>query len=311
MAHDDHIVRLCGADEPDNIDPRVDSATGIRTRLDPSPSTVDLSAGRSRWERPRSRRTSRRAQPPDTGRGTKPREFVATEHPEALVVLEEALDSAGETRYPQIERAVAALRAVGEVAQGWHSTTQGRVEAPQSSPLCPGIEHRDRNPVEEEVPSRAIAVHRDPDAEARRGQLACLPGSPPTSRLGRRGPPWPRESPRANRPAPRSKSPRHRATSEPPSSSRQPANRATSRGGRRSRRSGRRPEYRTRRACRRKASGGKSPPLTVRNCPDCKIRSPLLPCGGHSTGRPRTGSSSPCPRAPGRGSGRRTARRGR
>lgn len=46
-------------------------------------------------------------------------ELVASEHPEALVVLESALESAAETRYPQLDRAGAALKAVGKVAQGW------------------------------------------------------------------------------------------------------------------------------------------------------------------------------------------------
>jgi hypothetical protein len=52
-------------------------------------------------------------------------ELVAAEHPDALVVLRDAYESAGDTRYPQIERASAALLAVAQVAQGWHDGTLG------------------------------------------------------------------------------------------------------------------------------------------------------------------------------------------
>jgi hypothetical protein len=52
-------------------------------------------------------------------------ELVASEHPEALVVLEPALESAAETRYPQLDRAGAALKALGKVAQGWHDGSLG------------------------------------------------------------------------------------------------------------------------------------------------------------------------------------------
>ncbi len=51
--------------------------------------------------------------------------LVALNHPEAVVVLDDAHQSAAETRYRQIDRAAAALRAVGEVAQGWHDGTPG------------------------------------------------------------------------------------------------------------------------------------------------------------------------------------------
>ncbi len=52
-------------------------------------------------------------------------ELVASEHPASLVVLEPALESAAETRYAQLERAGAALKAVGKVAQGWHDGDLG------------------------------------------------------------------------------------------------------------------------------------------------------------------------------------------
>lgn len=52
-------------------------------------------------------------------------ERVATAHPDALVVLPEAYESASETRYRHIVRAIAALRAIGEVAEGWHTNQLG------------------------------------------------------------------------------------------------------------------------------------------------------------------------------------------
>jgi len=52
-------------------------------------------------------------------------ELVAAEHADALVVLCEAYESAGDTRYPQLDRASAALFAVAQVAQGWHDGTLG------------------------------------------------------------------------------------------------------------------------------------------------------------------------------------------
>jgi hypothetical protein len=51
--------------------------------------------------------------------------LVAANHPDAIVVLDEAFQSAGETRYRLVDRATAALRAIGEVAQGWHDGTLG------------------------------------------------------------------------------------------------------------------------------------------------------------------------------------------
>jgi hypothetical protein len=52
-------------------------------------------------------------------------EDVAAAHDDALVVLEEAYESASETRYPQVDRAAAALRAIGDVAQRWHDNALG------------------------------------------------------------------------------------------------------------------------------------------------------------------------------------------
>lgn len=52
--------------------------------------------------------------------------LLASQHPHAVVVLPDAYGSAEATRYPQIERAAAALRAIGEVAEAWHNDTLGR-----------------------------------------------------------------------------------------------------------------------------------------------------------------------------------------
>lgn len=52
-------------------------------------------------------------------------ERLSAEHPDAVVILPDAYDSARETRYPHIDRATEALLAVGRVAQGWHDGTLG------------------------------------------------------------------------------------------------------------------------------------------------------------------------------------------
>ena len=52
-------------------------------------------------------------------------EDAAVAHADALVVLQEAYVSASETRYPQVDRAAAALRAIGDVAQRWHDNVLG------------------------------------------------------------------------------------------------------------------------------------------------------------------------------------------
>ncbi len=52
-------------------------------------------------------------------------EAVADAHPDAIVCLNEAFISADETRYRHIDQAAAAIRAVGDVAQGWHDNTLG------------------------------------------------------------------------------------------------------------------------------------------------------------------------------------------
>jgi hypothetical protein len=52
-------------------------------------------------------------------------ERLANDHPEAIVVLDAAVESAGQTRYRHVDRAAEALRAVGMVAQGWHDDTLG------------------------------------------------------------------------------------------------------------------------------------------------------------------------------------------
>jgi hypothetical protein len=52
-------------------------------------------------------------------------ERLAADHPDALVILQDAYESAAETRYRHIDRAAAALRAIGAVAQGWHDDSLG------------------------------------------------------------------------------------------------------------------------------------------------------------------------------------------
>jgi len=52
-------------------------------------------------------------------------ERVAATYPDSIVVLDEAVESACETRYPHMRRAYDAILAVGRVAQGWHENSLG------------------------------------------------------------------------------------------------------------------------------------------------------------------------------------------
>jgi hypothetical protein len=50
---------------------------------------------------------------------------LAADHPDSVVVLDQAFESARETRYRHVDRAGEAMRAIGVVAQGWHDDTLG------------------------------------------------------------------------------------------------------------------------------------------------------------------------------------------